>query len=77
MAFATAVAVCGAILTLTSPSAANPQTVTAVQGRATGYHAFSLTLFGGPQPSQGPAPVVTLASNAPNRLQISSLSFGR
>lgn len=48
------------------PAAAD---VAAVTGSAYGYRAFNISLFGGAQPEQGPAPRVNLAADASNSPQ--------
>ncbi|MGH9152828.1 MAG: hypothetical protein ACRD03_10615, partial [Acidimicrobiales bacterium] len=42
------------------PAAADHDGVTAVTGSAFGVHAYNISLFGSPQPDNGPTPTVTL-----------------
>ena len=58
------------------PASASHQTVTAVRGSAFGYNAFNISLFGGGQPPTGPAPTVTLASDASNSPATASAPSG-
>ncbi|MDP8969310.1 MAG: hypothetical protein M3N52_02155, partial [Actinomycetota bacterium] len=46
----------------------------AVQGSAYGYYTYDIALFESPQPNQGPAPTVTLASDASNSPQDASVA---
>ncbi|MBW3546660.1 MAG: hypothetical protein KY452_00785 [Actinobacteria bacterium] len=60
------VALIGLLLAFPSTSYA---AATAVEGRAFGYHAFSVTLLDSPQPNEGPTPAVDLAPDASNSPQ--------
>ena len=62
----------GGMVVFAAPSQAN---VTAVTGQAYGYHGYNLNLFG-PQPEQGPVPVVNLTANASNSPQDGSAASG-
>jgi hypothetical protein len=50
--------------------------VTGVKGSAFGYAARNITIFNGAQPDTGPAPVVTLASDASNSPQSANVASG-
>lgn len=56
------------------PAAAD---VAAVTASAYGYRAFNISLFGGAQPEQGPAPRVDLAADASNSPQTASAPSAR
>ena len=75
-----AVGACAAMtLGVTQAAHGSHSTVTAVKGSAFGYHAFNLTLFGGPQPPAGPAPTVTLPAsggNVTNSVASASVTIG-
>ncbi|MCA1683952.1 MAG: FG-GAP-like repeat-containing protein, partial [Actinobacteria bacterium] len=53
---------------------ASPQGLT---GRAFGYHASNITLFGGAQPDTGPTPAVTLAPDGSNSPQTATAATGK
>ena len=74
----------GAVLALTAgmafvmggATAAAASSVTTVAGVAYGYHAYSMSFFGGLQKDTGPTPIATLAPNASNSPQTSTSSTG-
>ena len=55
--------------TLVASSGSASAAVRMVTGKAFGYHAYNLTLFGSPQPEAGPTPLAALAADATNSPQ--------
>jgi hypothetical protein len=65
-----------AVLLALGAAPAAAANVTSVVGSAYGYHAFNIKLLGSNLPPTGPTPSVTLASNASNSPQKTTVSTG-
>lgn len=72
----TALLAAAMMLISSTPTLGAHSSVTEVRGRAFGYHADEIMLFGGSQADTGPTPIVTLASDAGNSPRSATTATG-